>query len=165
MFLTSINAHHISFMYYPFRNEAELCQTDSGTYMEKLLDSEVRNSVNENKIKIEPYGDLVDAALNNLRSHAINNQDSYAQQENDEVEGLIQTTNELISEDPDDEPVIFDEQGSSSNLLPTISSLSDDEINSMICSLNSKQRQIFNVIMKWARNHVKQFILCSEKTS
>ena len=79
--------------------------------MEKLLDSEVRNSINENKIKIEPYGDLVDAALSNLRSHAINNQDSYAQQENDEVEGLIQTTNELISEDPDDEPVIFDEQG------------------------------------------------------
>ena len=63
--------------------------------MEKLLDSEVRNSINENKIKIEPYGDLVDAALSNLRSHAINNQDSYAQQENDEVEGSIQTTNEL----------------------------------------------------------------------
>ena len=30
-------AHHILFMYYPFRSEAELCQTDSGTYMEKLF--------------------------------------------------------------------------------------------------------------------------------
>ena len=81
--------------------------------------------------------------LSNLCSHAMNNQDSYAQQENNEVEGLIQITDELISEDPDDEPVIFDEQGNnSSNLSSTIPSLSDDEINSMLCSLNRKQRDI-----------------------
>ena len=157
-------AHHILFMYYPFRSEAELCQTDSGTYMEKLLNSEVGNIVNENKIKTEPYSDLVDTVLSNLRSYAMNNQDSYAQQENDEVEGLIQTTDELISEDPDDEPVIFDEQGNnSSNLSSTIPSLSDDEINSMLCSLNRKHRDIFDVIMKWARNHVKHSSCAQQK--
>ena len=155
-------AHHILFMYYPFRNETELCQSDSETYMEKLLNLEVRNIVNENKIKIEPYGDLVDTALSNLRAHLINNQDSYAQQENDDVEGLIETTNELISEDADNEPVVLDEQGNSSSHLSTIPPLSDDEINMMIRSLNSKQREIFDVVMNWARNHVKH-LSCAQK--
>ena len=75
-------ARHLLFMYYPFRNEKELRQE---TYMENLLNTEVMRVVDDNKIKIGPFGNLVETALSNLRSNLILNQDSYAQQENDEV--------------------------------------------------------------------------------
>ena len=67
------------------------------------------------------------------------NQDSYAQQENDEVETLIDTANALLSEDADDDAVLFDDSTNaiaSLPVLPTI--LPDDEINKMICSLKGK---------------------------
>ena len=115
--------------------------------MEKLSDP--------NKQKFEPFADLVDTALCNLHATLSNNQDSYAQQENDEVVDMLQATSSLIDEDPEDESVVLDDDPSL--LLPkTISFiLSDDDINDNICSLNSKQRAIYNVIIKWAREYTK----------
>ena len=51
--------------------------------MEKLLDLNVQGVVNENKLKFEPFADLVDTALLNFHSDSIDNPDSFAQQEND----------------------------------------------------------------------------------
>ena len=127
-------AHHLLFMYYPF------------------------------PIKIETFGNLVETALSNLRSNLTLNQDPYAQQENDEVETLIETANALLSEGADDDAVLFDDNTNaiaSLTVLPTI--LPDDEINKMICSLNFKQRQIFDVIMKWSRDHIKHLSCIKKK--
>ena len=49
-------AHHLLMSYYPFRSESELLDN---TYLEKLAQPGVVDIVNENKLKIEPYDDLV----------------------------------------------------------------------------------------------------------
>ena len=74
-------AHHLLFMFFPFRKESELCS--SGSYMEKLRESQAMSIVNENKQRFEPFADLVDTALCNMHATLSHNKDSYAQQEND----------------------------------------------------------------------------------
>ena len=124
--------------------------------MENLRNPEGMRVIDNNKIKFEPFGNLVETVLSNLRSNLTLNQDSYAQQENDEVETLIDTANALLSEDADDDTVLFDDNTNAIPSLPVFPTiLPDDEINKMICSLNFKQRQIFDVIMKWSRDHIK----------
>ena len=45
--------------------------------------------VNNNKTKIEPFGEMVDSAYNEFRQGGLlNNIDSYGQQDNDEVSEL-----------------------------------------------------------------------------
>ena len=58
--------------------------------MEKLLDPNVQGVINENQFKFEPFAYLVDTALLNFHSNSIHNLDSFAQQENDEVEDLTE---------------------------------------------------------------------------
>ena len=142
-------AHHILFMFYPFRDESELCSTVSGTYMEKLSDPIAQATVNENKSKIEPFGDLVDSALLDFRTDLTHNPDSYAQQENDEVEDMLVPQDE----DPDEDDSLHEETGQ----LPGNSAvlMIDTEVNSRIRSLNIKQREIYEVINKWARDYIK----------
>ena len=83
-------AHHLLFMFLPFRNESELCSM--GTYMEKLSDPQVMASVYENKQRFEPFADLVDTALGNFHSNLRNNQGPYVQQENDVISDMLQAT-------------------------------------------------------------------------
>ena len=47
----------------------------------------VQDVVNINKIKFEPYGDLVDEEYSRLNEILINIQDPYSQIENDEIPG------------------------------------------------------------------------------
>ena len=148
-------AHHLLFMFFPFRNESELCCTPSGTYVEKLNEPQVLTVVNENKQKFEPFADLVDLALSNFNADLSHSQDSYAQQENDEVCNLLHATSTLLDEeDPEDEVVLFNDESCS---IPktTLTFLSDDEINENICSLNTKQRMIYELVNKWAIDHTK----------
>ena len=63
-------AHHMLFMFYPFRKESDLCSVESGTYMENLSDPVVKN---ENKLKFEPFAELVDAALTDYRTDLTHN--------------------------------------------------------------------------------------------
>ena len=79
-----IFAHHLLFLFFPFRNE--LNGGDPGTYANKLSQPGVLDIVNENKARIEPYSDLVDTALvqYNVDSSAFNT-DPFAEQENDET--------------------------------------------------------------------------------
>ena len=65
-------SHHLLMMYYPFRSEAQLLD---GTYVEKLSQPGVLDIINENKQKIEPYGDLVDEAFKNYRADLDTNLD------------------------------------------------------------------------------------------
>ena len=83
------------------------------------------------------------------------NQDSYAQQENDDVEQSIQASRNLFADsDSDDEPELFTSEINTT--VPTQQILLDDDtLNEKICSLNVQQRQIFNVVNKWARETVK----------
>ena len=142
-------AHHVLFMFYPFRVESELCRTTSGTYMEKLLDSVVQAVINENKLKFEPFADLVDTALLNFHSDTLN-PDSFAQQENDEVEDIL----ELQEEEYEEDDVSF-EHTADVPINSEKSVVSDTEVNSKIRSLNQKQREIFEVVNKWARDYTK----------
>ena len=76
-------------MFYPFRTEIELSLSNS--YMNKLYEPGVIDIVNTNKQKFQPYAELVDTAMQNFLNDLIHNQDSFAQQENDEVDELVTT--------------------------------------------------------------------------
>ena len=77
----------------------------------------------------------MDLALSNFRADLSHNQDSYAQQDNDEVGNLRQATSALIDEeDREDEVVLFNDE--SCSIPKTI--LSDDEINENIPSIQNK---------------------------
>ena len=140
-------------MFYPFRNEDDLKSGNSGTYHEKLQEPGVLDVVNRNKQIFEPYGDLVDSALLNLRASR-NSQDAFAEQENDEVqEQLLSDTNDLESEDPSNNAIILEDTNSVAMNARVL--LSDDEINAKVRSLNSKQRQCFDIVHNWAKTYVK----------
>ena len=79
-------AHHLLFMYYPFRSENELL---NATYLEKLSQPGVLDIVNNNKHKIEPFEEMVNEAFRNYRADLERNLDAFAQQENEEVENLL----------------------------------------------------------------------------
>ena len=53
-------SHHVLLLFYPFSHEKELLSGFPPIYQNKLLEEGVQDVVNINKIKFEPYGDLVD---------------------------------------------------------------------------------------------------------
>ena len=155
-------AHHLLFMFYPFRNEEHLKSSNSGTFTEKLQEPGVLSVVNINKQMFEPFGDLVDTALLNRRTDLAHHQDSYAQQENDEIEEeLLNSVNDLPSEDPAGDAVVLDDSYTSiPSSTPIV--LSDDELNTNIRSLNQKQREYFDIIYYWAKKFVKNLSALSK---
>ena len=108
-----------------------------------------------NKIKFEPYGDLVDQAFSQFNKTSIANQDSHIQIENDETQGA-EFPNENGSEDTE-----TNKTSAIPNFIPKI--LQDDEITKGIISLNLKQREVGqkikqNIIgMMWNKNIAKIF--------
>ena len=87
-----------------------------------------------NKIKFEPYGDLVDQAFSQFNENLINNQDPHSQIENDETSGAGYC-NANDSEDTETNKT-FAVTNFKSQTLP------DDEIAKGINSLNLKQRDL-----------------------
>ena len=72
-------------LFYPFRDETEINGKYLGTYKEKISEPGVLDIVNANKLLIEPYGDLVNAAFAHFQDNEINyNIDSHGQQENED---------------------------------------------------------------------------------
>ena len=59
-------AQHVLLLFYPFRDEKELLSGFPPLYQNKLQEQGVQDVVNTNKIKFEPYGDLVDKVYLNL---------------------------------------------------------------------------------------------------
>ena len=152
-------AHHLLFLFYPFRNEENLKSDNSGTFSEKLQEPGIIDIVNRNKQIFEPYGDLVDSALLNLRTS--HHRDAFSQQENDEVEEqLITTANDLESENPNNDAVILGDIHAVPTNTPVV--ISDDELNAKIRSLNQKQRECFDIVYNWAKNFVKHLSTVSQ---
>ena len=135
-------AHHLLLMFLPFRSEAELSSSSDGTFLSKLGEPGVLPIISQNKLKFEPFGDIVDETLYNFTSREINSED----QEN---------IPEEMAENCDHEERIEADTPSDGANLSTAPILSDDEISTMINSLNDKQMEIFQVLNKWAREHLK----------
>ena len=123
-------------MFFPFREEHELNNTPSGTYTEKLSHPGVLETINRNKRLCEPFGDAVEEAFvqfaNNPRGL-----DPEGEQENDDIEEELRNNN---NSNDDDE---INSGSSASTIEPAIS---DEALSEMIRSLNSKQREIFEVM-------------------
>ena len=98
-------------------------------------------------MKFEPHGDLVDQAFAQFNENLINNQDPHSQIENDET---------LEAEYPNEYDL---EEGETNRTfaIPNFMSqiLPHNEIAEGINSLNSKQREIFNVVHTCAKKYVK----------
>ena len=78
-------AHHILFMYYPFRDEKELLSGNPPTYESKLSEPGVIEVVNQNCSSAEPFATIVDDAFLRISCDADRNMEPYGQQKNDEV--------------------------------------------------------------------------------
>ena len=140
-------AHHLLFCYYPFRCEDDL---KTGSYIEKLNEPGVLAIINANKQIIEPFDEIVDSALENFVDSIPTNLDAFGQQENEEVENIV-LNNQHAEQD-------HSEQGSStSNHAPLrrTNIVSDEELFEKIRSLNTTQRQIFDVAYNWTKTFVK----------
>ena len=91
-------AHHVLLLFYPLRDEKELLPGLPPLYQNKLQEQGAQDIVNINKIKFEPYCDLVDEVNSRLSETLINNQDTHSQIENDEIPGA-EYPNDNDSED------------------------------------------------------------------
>jgi len=89
-------AHHLMMLFYPFRKESDLLSEIGSSYVVKLNSPDVLHIVNENKIKFEPWGDIVNSVLMNANFEP--RTDPFAQQENDNVEEDIATDGEYEGE-------------------------------------------------------------------
>ena len=56
-------------------------------YQNKLQEQGVQAVVNMNKLKFEPYGDLVDPSFSQFNDNSITNRELLSQVENDETPG------------------------------------------------------------------------------
>ena len=62
-------------LFFPFRDEKQLLLCCPPLFQNKLQEKGVQDVVNRNKIKLEPYGDLVDLAFFQFNENSVNNQD------------------------------------------------------------------------------------------
>ena len=136
------HAHHLLFMFYPIRDESELKVGQPSSYSSKLSEPGVFEIVNNNKSLVEPYMDLVNAALINYRADITTSWDPFSQQENKNVENElceIELNEQTEIPCPDDENQTIENHSGrlSSELHTTI--LSESEINSKNRSLNLKR--------------------------
>ena len=82
-------AHHLLFMFYPFRDDFELKLGMPPSYSSKLNEPGVLDTVNYNKSLVEPYSDLIDVAFLNYRSDIMPSWDPFSQQEIENVENEL----------------------------------------------------------------------------
>ena len=151
-------AHHLLFMFYPFRDERELTVGQPSSYSSKLNEPGVVEVINNNKSLVEPYSDLVNYAFVNYRSDISPSWDPFSQQEmlENDVENELSEINEVTEisrQYIDNQNNQTYSEAASSQLQAT--TLSDSEINSKIRPLNLKQRKIFDFIFNWAKLQVK----------
>lgn len=128
-------AHHLLMLFYPFRKESDLLCEENLTYVSKLND-EVTNIVNRNKMIFEPWGELVETSLRNFVFQPRNNQ--FADQENEDVENevLENSRNENELEDTVVDFEIESQSVRTQTATPAMHIMVDDDINSLIRSLN-----------------------------
>ena len=140
-------AHHVLLLFYLFSDEKELLSSFPPLYQNKLQEQAFQDVVHIKKIKFEPYSDLVDQAYSNFNETLINNQDPHSQSENNERPGA-EYSNENDSEDTE-----TNKTSTIPNFMPKI--LLDDQIAEGISSLKSRQREVYNVFHKRAKDSMK----------
>ena len=59
-------AHHLLFMYYPFRNKNDLKSGNTPTFSNKLRELDVISLVNQNRVRVEPFATIVDNAFEDI---------------------------------------------------------------------------------------------------
>ena len=132
-------AHHMLFMFFPFRNESDLKATVSRTYSEKLLEPTVTEIVNKNRKTCEPLAYAVDEAFIDFVANP-RGMDPQAEQENEDVRDEI-IANATISD--------------GTQVTPLTPLISDEALGEKIRSLNKLQREIFDFVNKWARDQIQ----------
>ena len=133
-------AHHVILLFFLFRDEKLLLSGCPLLYQEQG----VQDVVNRNKIKFESYGEQ---AFSQFNENSINNQDPHNQIQNN------QTSEAKYANQNDSENIETNKTSAIRNFMSQI--LPDNEIAKGINSLNSKQREVFNVIHTWDKNYVK----------
>ena len=131
-------AHHVLLLFYPFRDEKDLLSSFPPMFQNKLQKEQFQDVINIKKIKFEPYGDLVDQAFVKFNENLISNQDPHGKIQNDE-KPEVEYPNESDLEEGETNKT-FALPNFMSQILP------DNEIAEVINSLNSKQRETFNVV-------------------
>ena len=81
-------AHCMPLMFFPFINESYLRAAVSGTYLEKLLESSVTETVHKNRRACDPFADAVDEAFINFIANP-QGMDPQAEQENENVRDKV----------------------------------------------------------------------------
>ena len=140
-------------MCYPYRDGNYLKFNNS--YIDKLNQPNVLEIINLNRMKVEPYTTRVEDALERLATHQEANIDPFGQYENDEVNDRL--NEELQNLDIDEsfrDEMIYADIGFGCN-RSTLPVFQDSIISENICTLNPKQRQVFEIIHKWSRDYGK----------
>ena len=144
-------AHHLLFLFYPFRDESPLLSECDGTYTSKLIEQHILEVVNWNKLIIEPDGDIVDSAFSIYKMDHLHNMDSFAQQENEETKKELELNNtQEVTEETSSSDCNIDFSVSGTSSVPA-----DCGVTCNIRSLNRDQRNVFDAVHRWARNYVK----------
>ena len=148
-------AHHLLFVFYPFRKEEELKSSTTGTYFAKLQEPFVTSIVNENKKLMEPYGDMVEKALLNLHCEVVT-PDPFGQQENDDLLDQLNNENNLLEDDENiSDGSIFTSDASNLPMYTSPTLIPDIELNAMIRSLNHRQSALYNIVHSWSKQCIK----------
>ena len=135
-------AHHVFILFYPYSDEKELLSGCPPLYQNKLQEKEVQAVINISKINFEPYADLVDQTSSQFNEDSISTQDPHSQNKNDETQGA------KYSNENDSEDTKTNETSAIPNIMPKI--LPNDKITEGIYFLNSKQREVFDLVHTWA---------------
>ena len=147
-------AHYLLFMYFPFRNKAELKFNNS--FENKLSFPGVLDTINFNRPKVEPYASIVDDAFYRLQGMNQTNIDPFGQQKNDETypelnEEMWNSEDKWNDVEPETQP--FSEAVKFGN--HRVSIFTDNVINKNMRSFNEKPRQVFDIIHKWSKDYIK----------
>ena len=135
-------AYHLLLLFYPFAKKEDLFPK-SWTYLGKLLDPMVCATVNENKQVFEPNSGLVDTLLAEI---------STPEQEKHFYQDEQQESSEVNEYKNTGEESAFIGQINEINRQPEINY---EELNSLISSLNTQQRKIFNAVQGWTNKQIK----------
>ena len=114
-------------------------------YQKKLQQQDVQDIVNRNKIKFEPYYDLVYQAFSQFDDNS-----------NQELHGEIENNESPEAEHPNEND-LEDTKTNKTSAIPIFMPqvLSDGGISKGINSLTAKQREVFNMVHTWAKDYVK----------
>ena len=117
--------------FFPFRDEKQLLSGCPPLYQKKnknkMQEQGIQDVVKRNKVKLEPCSDLVDQAFIQFNENSFNNQDCQVK-----LKMMKLQWRNISMKIP--------------NFIPQI--LPDHEMEKDINSLNSKQREFFNVVHK-----------------